>query len=198
MTGDCIWSWQPRKAGGKAESKKLACKDKLTIARVPYSLDRAQSGVSVTVKLPDGRELAERDVVVEDLFIVALGDFVLPRAKAIRTGRCSSAPSREMVYDPKLLRDEVAMRTGGAGAEGRPGSFGLASSDDQVNPKVLPRRLMEDELGGALQQADFAGLPRRLRQGGAALARAATATARNTAIRSASASSWRSRTAIAR
>ena len=29
VTGDCVWTWQPRKAGGKAESKKLPCKDKL-------------------------------------------------------------------------------------------------------------------------------------------------------------------------
>ena len=48
VTGDCTWSWQPRK-GGKAETKKLACKDKLTISRVPFSFDKAQSGVSVTV-----------------------------------------------------------------------------------------------------------------------------------------------------
>ena len=41
VTGDCTWTWQPRKAGGKTESKRIACKDKLTIARVPYSLDRA-------------------------------------------------------------------------------------------------------------------------------------------------------------
>ena len=40
--------------------------------------------------------------------------------------------------------------------------FGLASSDDQINPKVLPRRLMEDEiaerfnkLGSAAFQAAF-------------------------------------------
>src|SRR5262249_3899521 len=72
--GECTWSWQARKTGGKTESKRLACADKLTIARVPYALDRSQSGVSVTVKLPDGRELAEPEVVVEDLFIVALGD----------------------------------------------------------------------------------------------------------------------------
>ena len=37
VTGDCTWSWQPRRNGGKSESKKLACKDKLTIARVPYA-----------------------------------------------------------------------------------------------------------------------------------------------------------------
>src|SRR5216683_2561653 len=65
VAGDCIWSWQPRKAGGKSESKRLPCKNKLTIARVPYSLDRSSSGVAVTVKLPDGRELSEREVVVE-------------------------------------------------------------------------------------------------------------------------------------
>src|SRR5947208_3673183 len=26
-TGDCFWAWQQRKAGGKAEQKKLPCKD---------------------------------------------------------------------------------------------------------------------------------------------------------------------------
>ena len=44
--GECTWSWQARKAGGKTESKRTACTDKLTIARVPYALDRTQSGVS--------------------------------------------------------------------------------------------------------------------------------------------------------
>ena len=73
-TGDCVWSWQPRRSGGKAESRKLACKNKLTIARVPYAQDRAVSGVSVSVKLPDGREFNEPDVVVEDVLVVALGD----------------------------------------------------------------------------------------------------------------------------
>ncbi len=59
--------------GGKGETAKQPCKDKLVIARVPYSPDRAQSGVEVKVKLPDGRELAD-DVVVEDVFVVAIGD----------------------------------------------------------------------------------------------------------------------------
>jgi hypothetical protein len=72
VSGDCIWAWQPRQAGGKTETRRTACSDKLTIARVPYALDRARSGVSVTVKLPDGRELSEQEVVVEDLLIVAL------------------------------------------------------------------------------------------------------------------------------
>lgn len=146
VSGDCLWNWQPRKPGGKAETKKLACKDKLTIARVPYALDRAQSGVSVTVKLPDGRELVDREVVVEDLFIVALGDsFASGESNPDRPVQFS--PSRQMVYDPNLLREEVAatvdMKQPNLGSV-TPG-FGLASKDDQYDPKVLPRRYLDDE-----------------------------------------------------
>ena len=47
VTGDCVWTWEPRKSGGKVENKKIACKDKLTIARVPYSLHPKISGVQV-------------------------------------------------------------------------------------------------------------------------------------------------------
>src|SRR5437588_9036569 len=57
-------------------------------------------------------------------------------------------PSRQMVHDPTLLRDEVAsVQPSEQPALGAmPGGFGLASGEDQINPKVLPRRLMEDEL----------------------------------------------------
>ena len=107
VTGDCTWMWRPRRADGKIETRKQPCKDTLTIARVPYSLDKAKSGVSVAVKLPDGREFSERDVVVEDIFIVALGDsFASGESNPDRPVQFS--PVREMVYDPKLLRDEVA------------------------------------------------------------------------------------------
>lgn len=144
VTGDCTWMWRPRRADGKIETKKLPCKDQLTIARVPYSLDKAKSGVSVAVTLPDGREFSERDVIVEDLFIVALGDsFGSGESNPDHPVQFSAV--REMVYDPKLLRDEVAANEPPPPAPGAPG-FGLASGDDQVNPKVLPRRLMEDEL----------------------------------------------------
>jgi hypothetical protein len=141
-TGDCVWSWQPRKAGGKVESKKIACKDKLTIARVPYALERAHSGVSVTVKLPDGRELAEPEVVVEDLFIVALGDsFASGESNPDKPVQFSA--DRQMVYDPTLVQESVASRgvTKGAPAP----NYGLASNEDQYDPKVLPRRLLDDE-----------------------------------------------------
>ncbi|MEA2907166.1 MAG: hypothetical protein QOI12_4553 [Alphaproteobacteria bacterium] len=146
VTGDCYWAWQPRKPGGKTETRKLACKDKLTISRVPYSQDKAQSGVAVAVKLPDGRELRDAEVMVEDIFVVALGDsFASGESNPDRPVQFS--PVREMVYDPSLLRDEVAM-----GPEQKPpanavpGGYGLASSGDDYNPKILPRRLMEDEL----------------------------------------------------
>jgi hypothetical protein len=141
-SGDCTWSWQARKAGGKIESKRTACSDKLTIARVPYALDRANSGVSVTVTLPDGRELAEPEVVVEDLFIVALGDsFASGESNPDQPVQFSAA--REMVYEPALLRAGLASRTP---AKGAVPSYGLASGDEHYNPKVLPRRFLDDEV----------------------------------------------------
>src|SRR5262249_12875973 len=126
-----------------SESKKLACKDKLTIARVPWSQDKAQSGVSVSVKLPDGRELVDHDVVVDDLFVVAMGDS-FGSGESNPDKPVQFSPSREMVYDPTLVRDEVAQVE--PPKKGSVPGFGLASGDDQYNPKVLPRRLMEDEL----------------------------------------------------
>src|SRR5215471_13288791 len=139
VNGECTWSWQARKAGGKTESKRIACTDKLTIARVPYAPDRSQSGVSVTVKLPDGRELAEPNVVVEDLFIVALGDsFASGESNPDRPVQFSAA--REMLYDPTVMRDDVAVNTP---AKGNVPNYGLAASE--YDPKVLPRRYMDDE-----------------------------------------------------
>src|SRR6266446_6834028 len=138
-TGDCIWTWQPRKVGGKVETKRIACKDKLIIPRVPYALDRTSSGVSVTVRLPDGRELAEPQVAVEDIFIVALGDsFASGESNPDRPVQFSA--EREMVYEPGLLRAGLASRT--PVKRGVP-TYSVASSE--YNPKVLPRRLMEDE-----------------------------------------------------
>ena len=106
---------------------------------MPFALDRAHSGVAVAVKLPDGRELAEQ-VVVEDLFIVALGDsFASGESNPDRPVQFS--PAREMVYDPTVVTAQVAAKTPPKTAPG----FGLASNDDQTNPKVLPRRYMDDE-----------------------------------------------------
>ena len=141
VSGDCVWAWQPRRAGGKTETKRTVCTDKLTIARVPYALDRGHSGVSVTVKLPDGRELSEPEVAVEDVFIVALGDsFASGESNPDRPVQFSA--QREMVYDPALLREDLAAK---APAKSAAPGYGLASGDEQYNPKVLPRRLMDDE-----------------------------------------------------
>ena len=105
---------------------------------------RATSGVSVAVTLPDGRQLSERDVVVEDIFIVALGDSLRLRRKQSRP----AGPVQPVARDG--LRPDAAARRGRARGP-QPEiphvqGFGLSSSDPQVNPKVLPRRLMEDEL----------------------------------------------------
>lgn len=146
-TGECAWTWRPRHRGGKAEARRQACKLPLTIARAPFSLERAASGVSVEVTLPDGRELADHDVVVEDLLIVALGDsFASGESNPDRPVLFS--PSRQMVYDPNLLREEM-MVSQARPAEAVP-RYGLSSAGGSYDPKVLPRRRMEDEERGLM------------------------------------------------
>ncbi len=76
-----------------AETRKQACKDKLVIKRVPFSLNRAVSGVSVKVQLPNGTELAEPNVTVEDVFVVAMGD-------SFASGRKQSRPTRDVQCVP--------------------------------------------------------------------------------------------------
>ena len=174
VTGDCTWSWQPRKAGGKPESnkietKKLACKDKLTIARVPYAQDRANSGVSVAVKLPDGLELAERDVVVEDTLHRGAGRFLcLGRKQPRQAGAIQPVAGDGVRSDPAAR----ASRGKDAGQERRAEHVRLWAR--------LQRRPVQSESvaappdgrrgGGTLPQAGFARIRCRLRQGGRALA----------------------------
>jgi len=144
-TGDCVWTWQPRKAGGTAETKKQACNAKLVIKRVPFSLDPAASGVSVKVALPNGTQLADANVRVEDVFVVAMGDsFASGESNPDRPVTFSNA--REMVYDPVNLRDQMAFR----GIEKKNSNYGVASADSGINPKSLPKRLMEDEEKGLI------------------------------------------------
>src|SRR5215475_14231688 len=97
--GECVWTWQPKKAGLPAETRKQACNLKLTIKRVPFSLNRSASGVSVKVQLPNGTMLADSNVTVEDVFVVAMGDsFASGESNPDRPVTFSKF--REMVYDP--------------------------------------------------------------------------------------------------
>lgn len=143
--GDCTWTWQPRKAGQRGETKKQPCSAKLVIKRVPFFLDRAASGVSVTVQLPDGTSLEDPNVSVEDMFVVALGDsFASGESNPDRP--VTFSPSREMVYDPILVADQFANNRA-LGIMGKPQPD---TKPDVGNPKALPKRVMGDEQNGTV------------------------------------------------
>jgi hypothetical protein len=146
--GQCAWSWQPHAAGGRPGQRTQPCANTLTIERVPYSHNRANSGVAVKVKLPNGRELEDPDVTVEDLLVVGLGDsFASGDSNPDRPVTFSGA--RQMVYDPvnANVREEMAMRSM---KPAKKDEFDLASADDHFDPKALPKRLMEDEERGLI------------------------------------------------
>ena len=115
----------------RIETRKQSCKNKLTIARVPFSLNRPASGVAVSVQLPDGSELRDPNVVVEDLLITALGDsFASGESNPDRPVTFSA--SREMLYDPSMLREEMATRT----LKPKQQNFSTASANAEI-PIVL-------------------------------------------------------------
>jgi hypothetical protein len=148
-SGDCVWRWTPRR-GGAAETRTQPCSAKLVIKRVPFSLDRNASGVSVTVRLPSGTELADANVVVEDLFVVALGDsFASGESNPDRPVTFSD--SRQMLYDPVNLRSFAAMN--GGKKNNTANNYEVASADE-FNPKALPKRLMADEEKGLIYEPD--------------------------------------------
>ncbi len=147
--GECIWTWQPRGGAGRGETRKQACKATLTIPRVPFLRNRAASGVAVSVKLPDGATVADPNVIVDDLFIVALGDS-FSSGESNPDKPVTFSATREMVYDPVMAREDVATRS----LRPKP-NFGLAAGG-APNPKVLPRRAMEDEAAGRFTILDQA------------------------------------------
>lgn len=148
-TGECAWRWTPRR-GGAAETRSQPCNAKLVIKRVPFSLDRNASGVSVSVRLPNGTELTDTNVVVEDLFVVALGDsFASGESNPDRPVTFSD--SRQMLYDPVNLRSFAAMN--GGKKNNTANNYEVASADE-FNPKALPKRLMADEEKGLIYEPD--------------------------------------------
>ena len=138
-TGDCTWTWTPHRSGLAGETRKQACKDQLVIKRLPYSLDRRNSGAIVKVLLPDGRELVDPAVQVEDLFIIAMGDSFMsgegnPDKPVVFSG------TRQMVYDPTNSDSrDVATRSL------FDSNYRTASAPGTFDPKSLPKRLMDDE-----------------------------------------------------
>ena len=165
--GDCIWSWQPRKAGGKAESKTLACKDKLTIARVPYSHSTAASSGVARHGEAAGRPRAGRaEVVVEDLFIVALGDsFASGESNPDRPVHVQRRRARWSTIPTKLREDQVASRgpTSAAAAAG----FGLASIDDQLRSQDAAAAVHGRRGAGRFHKLELAGVRRGVREASA-------------------------------
>ena len=107
-SGDCTWIWQPRRPAARPRAKQHACNEQAHHrARALFARSRAVPASSVTVKLPDGRELAE-PTSWSRTSSSSRWAIPSPPAKAIRTARCTFSAAREMVYDPALLREEVA------------------------------------------------------------------------------------------
>ena len=112
----------------------------------------------VKVKLPDGHELSA-PVVVEDIFLVALGDsFASGESNPDRPVTFSD--SREMVYDPTMLRDETVSALA---QPSRNSNFDLGSANEKHDPKSLPKRRMADEESRPHAAAGIARIRDRLR-----------------------------------
>ena len=134
-TGECVWTWRRARPAARPRPASSPAPTKLTIPRVPFASDKDASGADVSVRLPDGRDLSET-VIVDDLLVVALGDsFASGDSNPDRP--VSFSGSREMLYDPMMHREELANR--------KTKQTYTVANDDSIDPKVLPRRRLEDE-----------------------------------------------------
>ena len=113
--------------------------------------------------MPNGSELSEPNVVVEDLLITAFGDsFASGESNPDRPVVFSA--SREILYDPNMVREDIATRTM------KPqGNFDTASANG-VDPRVLPRRLMADEEKDLMYRLTSSEFEQCLPRGAGALA----------------------------
>jgi len=135
--GDCAWSWMPR-AGGQAQTARLPCAQGLLISDVPFAREQAASGVEVEARLPDGRTVSE-SVVVDDVFVVALGDsFASGEGNPDRPVRLSNA--RALDYTASSSRSADRRLKG-------------ARKDDFFS-YYLPKRVMRDEEIGRIYPFD--------------------------------------------
>ncbi len=139
--GACTWRFKSRAGGEWVEGAPQSCGKNFFIEKVPYAPEGAASGVIVEVKLPDGRTLADPNVIVEDLLIVAVGDsFASGEGNPDRPVTFSAG--RAMDYRPPRSDPSVAMMDLGL----TPRVPALRSADGvRYDPYVLPRRLLQDE-----------------------------------------------------
>ena len=109
-TGDCVWTWQPRRPGGVAGDHEAGLQGQSSSSSgCSFSIDTALSGVSVKVQLPNATQLADPKVTVEDIFVVAMGDsFASGESKGNPDRPVTFSNAREMVYDPVNLVDRMA------------------------------------------------------------------------------------------
>ena len=199
-------SWQapPANAPGRGNRASPAARSRASGSRAgtsspsrgcPMRSTRAHSGVSVTVRLPDGRELADQEVVVEDLFIVALGDsFASGESNPDRPVQFS--PAREMVYDPIVLTAQVESKSTSKSRDDA-AATGLPRATTRPIPRCCRGGSWMTRRPNASISSPRPSSLRRSRKPPPA-GSVATATARNMAIHSGWRSSLRSRTAIAR
>ncbi len=134
-------------AGGRAraqahvESRKQSCKNKLTIARVPYALDsrrlrrRGQRQVARRQRTHRAQRRGRGPASSSHSAIP------LPRAKAIRTGRSHLAPAAKCSTIPRCCA-----RMSRRGTK-KPSQQSLQRRLHRrpIRSEVLPRRLLEDE-----------------------------------------------------
>ena len=187
-TGDCTFAWTPRAGAGKGESVKQSCKKTFVIKRVPYSQDTRVSGVE---RQGDAarRARARRDR--------GGGGRARGRGRRlVHVGREQSGPPghlqrRRARWSTTRSRSPTHARTSSRRATSRspPRRSNSASPRPtaQFDPKSLPRRKLEDEEKRHDPPPELVRIPDRVRQGAARSGSRPTATARNTAIRSASA-----------
>ena len=118
---------------------------------------------SVKVKLPNGTELADSSIVVEDVLVVAMGDsFASGESNPDRPVTFSA--TRQMVYDPVNLQANQNLASRGNA------DYHVASAEDQFNPKALPKRLMADEMKDLVYDPNTPEFLGRFREGARAVA----------------------------
>lgn len=142
--GTCIWSVKARAGGDWTRFDAQPCVDR-KLVEVPFSKDRALSGLHVKAEAPGNRTFTA-DVIVEDLLIAALGD-------SFASGEGN--PDKPVVFGKyamnyKLPRCEPQTAAIGAIGKGALRPPKGASGDSMF---ILPRRYMG--AGGSERLFDF-------------------------------------------